>query len=379
MKQVLTGNKLLKVLPEAPSGCTGWPWDEEADPEIYESMKCFSKISIITPSFNQGKYIEQTIRSVLLQNYPTLEYIIIDGGSSDNTPEIIQKYSPWLKYFISEKDKGQSDAINKGLLKCEGEIFNWINSDDYYDKDCFRTIAENFSNKDIHIVAGKNRMFFVNENKVKTVGVNLMNTLEETIALSAVSQPSTFYRLNVLKILGGADERLQFVMDQDIWIKYLFKYGQDRVKILKKELTNFRVHTESKTSQNDFIDEYYSIFYSISQKAGMTNHAEVLKKIYGEGIQRDFDFSFEFTKEKIKLAKKVINSLVYFNARKAYTGKDMDLLRDCLKVLEKKYLNEEQKSHTLNLKIKSKLIKYKLKPVLNLINSRNSKAELKLK
>ncbi|MBK8551392.1 MAG: glycosyltransferase [Ignavibacteria bacterium] len=365
----------MRALPKPPSGSTGWPWDEEAGPEIYKGKDYFPKISIITPSYNQGKYIEQTIRSVLLQNYPNMEYIIIDGGSSDNSPEIIKKYSRWIKYFVSEKDKGQSDAINKGLLKCEGEIFNWINSDDYYNKDCFKTIAENFSSKDTDIAAGKNRMFFINENKVKTVGVNLMNTLEETIALSAVSQPATFYRLNVFKNLGGLDERLEFVMDQDLWIKYLFKYGQDKIKILNKELTNFRVHTESKTSQNDFIEEYYSIFYSISQKTGMTGHSAVLKKIYGEGIQRDFDFSFDFTKEKIRLAKKVINSLVYFNARKAYTGKDMELLKDCLSVLDKKYLNEEQKSYTLNLKIKLKLIKYKLKPVLNLINSRNKKAD----
>ncbi|MEO8399398.1 MAG: glycosyltransferase, partial [Ignavibacteriaceae bacterium] len=136
------GNKnLLKEIPPPPKGKTGWPWDEETTPEIYEGLKNVPKISIITPSFNQGLFIEQTIRSVLLQNYPNLEYIIIDGGSTDNTIEIIKKYEPWIKYWISEKDSGQSEALNKGILHCEGEIFNWLNSDDYYSKDCFKLIA----------------------------------------------------------------------------------------------------------------------------------------------------------------------------------------------------------------------------------------------
>ena len=94
-------------------------------------MFSYPKISIVTPSFNQGQYIEQTILSVIGQDYPNLEYIIIDGGSSDNTVEIIKKYADKIIYWISDPDNGQSDALNKGLAKCTGEIFNWINSEDY--------------------------------------------------------------------------------------------------------------------------------------------------------------------------------------------------------------------------------------------------------
>ena len=88
------------------------------------------RISVVTPSFNQGEFIEETIRSILLQGYPNLEYIVMDGGSTDNSVEIIKKYSPWLSYWISEPDAGQSDAINRGLKQASGDFATWINSDD---------------------------------------------------------------------------------------------------------------------------------------------------------------------------------------------------------------------------------------------------------
>ena len=365
--------RLLSFLPNPPSGKTGWPWTEETDPAVYEGIKYLPKISIITPSLNQGEFIEQTIRSVLLQNYPDLEYIIVDGGSTDETNCIIEKYGSWIKYRVSEKDKGQSHAINKGLLKCDGEIFNWINSDDYYYKHCFKILAENYSKDDTYILAGSYRFFYdkAEKSKEKIIEFKLRETLEETIASVLINQPSTFFRLDILRSLGKLDESLHFVMDQDIWKKFLFTYGQEKIKILKEELTNFRFHTTSKTYQYKFNTEYINIFYSIAAKAGMKKHAEFFKKVYGDEVGKGYEFGFKISDQKIKLAKKVINNFIFFMSRNAFTAKDIKLLNLSLSLLELKWLNENQKKYVFKLKLKSKLIKFRLDPVLKLFGGRN--------
>jgi cellulose synthase/poly-beta-1,6-N-acetylglucosamine synthase-like glycosyltransferase len=133
----------LKDLPPPPPGKTGWPWTEESRPlpDATADGQLWPKISIVTPSYNQGRFIEECIRSVLLQGYPNLEYIIIDGGSTDETVEVIKKYEPWLAYWESEPDRGQSHAINKGLAKSTGQLFNWHNSDDVLTSNSLTTMA----------------------------------------------------------------------------------------------------------------------------------------------------------------------------------------------------------------------------------------------
>lgn len=134
----------ISHLPKPPFGKTGWPWTEETDPSVFDNNKVYPKISIVTPSYNQGHFIEKTIRSILLQNYPNLEFIIIDGGSTDNTIEIIKKYEPWISYWVSEKDKGIYDAMNKGLSVSTGDWINFMNIQDYFLRNAFTYLFAKF-------------------------------------------------------------------------------------------------------------------------------------------------------------------------------------------------------------------------------------------
>jgi len=137
----------LYDLPPPPPGKRGWPWTE-ASVELPDPMpdgQEWPRVSIVTPSYQQGPFIEETIRSVLLQGYPNLEYIVIDGGSTDETVAILRKYEKWIAYWVSEADKGQSEAINKGFAKASGDLFGWLNSDDVYERCAIPIIAKYFT------------------------------------------------------------------------------------------------------------------------------------------------------------------------------------------------------------------------------------------
>jgi glycosyltransferase involved in cell wall biosynthesis len=133
----------LEDLPAPPAGKRGWPWNVGVSPcpPTRPDGSAWPRISITTPSLNQGEFLEETIRSVLLQGYPNLEYSIFDGGSADGSLEIIRRYEPWLASWASRPDAGQSDAINQGLAAATGEILGWLNSDDYLAQDALRVVA----------------------------------------------------------------------------------------------------------------------------------------------------------------------------------------------------------------------------------------------
>ncbi|WP_017314698.1 glycosyltransferase family 2 protein [Mastigocladopsis repens] len=141
---LITRTLTLDDLPSPPPDKIGWPWTVQSSqfseqiPDGFE----YPRISIVTPNYNYGHFLEETIRSVLLQGYPNLEYIIIDGGSTDNSVEIIKKYEKWLSFWVSEKDSGQANAINKGIDLATGTWFNWLNSDDILLPTCLKTLVE---------------------------------------------------------------------------------------------------------------------------------------------------------------------------------------------------------------------------------------------
>ncbi len=206
------------------------------------------KISIITPSFNQGQYIEETICSVLTQNYPNLEYIIIDGGSTDGTVDIIRKYEKWLHFWVSEPDEGQADAINKGLSHATGDVFNWLNSDDFYLPNILTKVGHYFLDRDLDVLCGREYQQTENGRQSLTQGTIIRPTLEETIAWAFNNQPPTFMRLAKVKQLGGLEKGLHFCMDAEIWVHYLTQFGLDKVRKVDDIFNVFRLHSQAKSS-----------------------------------------------------------------------------------------------------------------------------------
>jgi len=238
---------LLSKLPTPQGERTHWPWTTETDPAIYSEKSAWPKITIITPSFNQGKYIEETIRSVLLQNYPNLEYIIMDGGSSDNTLEIIKKYEPWITSWTSRKDDGQSDAINKGVNLSGGELFNWLNSDDYYTPSTLHAVAVAFvKNEATEVVCGAQNVFNSKSSKM-LAGTNIEDQIEKLAYWGHIDQPCTFFRMNSISSSFPLNKELHYCMDADMWLRYILEKGLKNVVKIPDILVNFRIHENSKT------------------------------------------------------------------------------------------------------------------------------------
>ncbi len=203
------------------------------------------KISIVTPSYNQAKFLERTIRSVLDQKYPNLEYIIIDGGSTDGSVEIIQKYSDKLSYWVSEKDGGQTDALNKGFRHATGEIVAWLNSDDMYVQQTFEIVGKTFLKKpSLDVVFGNSLLVDVNDRVLRRTR-NTPYWWPSQILLGVVlPQPAAFWKQALFEKYGYLDESFHFAMDYE----FFCRIGQYiRVKHIPKDFVCFRTHPAQKT------------------------------------------------------------------------------------------------------------------------------------
>ena len=209
----------------------------------------YNKISVVTPSYNQAQFIERTILSVINQNYPNLEYIVIDGGSNDGSLEIIKKYSKNLSKLISEKDNGQSDAINKGFALSTGEIICWLNSDDILQNGSLFYINEFFNNNsNIDCVYG-------NTIVIDQFDKDLLKRHEIDFdfdiliyAMNYIPQSSTFWRRVVYEKIKGLDINLHYTMDHEYWLRM---YKADfNIKYVNKYLSSYRWHNTSKGNIN---------------------------------------------------------------------------------------------------------------------------------
>lgn len=249
--------KKLLELPGPPVGKCNWPWDEESQiketPPRYESD--LPKITIVTPSYNQAEFLEETIRSVLLQNYPNLEYIIIDGGSCDGSIDIIKKYEEWIDFWVSEPDRGQSHAINKGFQRATGQWGNWINSDDLLAKGALLKLAD-FLKK----AEPNPKTLFIGQciltdkfRETEQLSKSSIKNFEQLIDIKnywrngqSIAQQSVFFNLNLYQEVNGLEEENHYSMDFELWGDFLLNGG--RIIHLNFPLGIFRHYDGQKIS-----------------------------------------------------------------------------------------------------------------------------------
>ena len=298
-----------------------------------------SRISIIIPSYNQGIYIEKTLSSLFDQNYPNLEVIVMDGGSSDSTIDILKKYNNEITYWISEPDNGQSDAINMGLKIATGEICNWLCSDDYLEPGSLKKIGEAFTDKEINVVTGNVRVFDNKDLDFIKEGTLVYESLAETIATSVNIQPVTFFRLQHFKDSGLLSENLHYFMDKELWMKFLFHNGQKGVKTLDCTIAHYLLHPQSKTFQemdpemfdpkSKFKIDNNTIFHHLAQRVDNQKQVNIIASLT-DSILNDYKFNFISDFDK-NLTAQVVDIYLYHEAKKNFYKKKY---RKCISIMK---------------------------------------------
>lgn len=253
----------LADLPDPPPDEEGWPWTDQGDPPppTPTGGSSWPRITIVTPSYNQAEFLERTIRSVLLQGYPDLEYIVIDGGSSDGSVEILERYDPWLSYWVSEPDEGQSHAINKGFARATGDVLAWLNSDDAYFPGSLATAGQALAGDEHDIFIGAMEKTEVQGDEVEVLKHSSPHKGEPIHWLRILRngprhsfnfiQPPMFWKRWLWEETGGLDERYDWVMDME-WCNRALAAGA-RVTTSEQLLARFPLHPGSKSYEYAYL------------------------------------------------------------------------------------------------------------------------------
>jgi glycosyltransferase involved in cell wall biosynthesis len=301
-------------LPKPQSNIEHWTWREETSITTYPFNKneC-PKVSIVTPSFNQSEFIEQTIRSVLLQNYPNLQYIVIDGGSTDNTVQVLEKYSTWIDYWVSEPDSGQSHAINKGLEICDGEWFNWINSDDYLMPGAITKMITqtNLNDKSLSIIAGSTENI-QDDTSLGSYSVTLRADLDFPFFSLGINQPGSLLRLIDVRECNGVREDLELCMDLDLWLRILLKNDRKCLKVIPDVLAAYRYHDKSKTcsAQDVFALEEFTIITDVYKCLSNRTHLHSISFLRGQYNSKEDNYKSSKLYETALVKKAYYNRLL---------------------------------------------------------------------
>jgi GT2 family glycosyltransferase len=236
------------------------------------------RITLVTPSFNQGAFLAQTIESVLAQNYPNIQYSIVDGGSTDNSLEVIQRYADHLDWWVSEPDSGQSDALRKGFARADGLLFNWLNSDDLLLPGALHAVAEAWQRTGANLIMGEDLHFKADPSQpvahFRPAGHHWPDCLRFWRGTFRYHQPCTFVTARAWAACGGLDGSLHYVMDYDLYCRVL-ALPDCKVELLPRPLSAFRLHAEAKTSAQRprFLAEQIQVTRRYWQAAGLDPHA----------------------------------------------------------------------------------------------------------
>lgn len=239
----------MPALPQSPPGRHGWPWETRAESlaSVMPDGSPWPRITVVTPSYNQASYIEETLRSVLMQGYPNLEYIVVDGGSTDGSAQIIERYGPWLAHWVSERDRGQAHAINKGFARATGDLVGWLNSDDTLLPGALARLATAHRRQPAAVILGDVEWVDVDGRVTRTVeqaNVSFAAMVQNWKLGMRWAQQGTYVPGTLLRHVGDLDESLRYVFDRD-WMCRLLHEAP--VCYVGSPVARFRFHGASKT------------------------------------------------------------------------------------------------------------------------------------
>lgn len=240
------------------------------------------RITILTPSYQQAAYLQECLDSVREQEGAEVEHIVVDGGSTDGSPAIIERNAGRLAWWCSERDRGQSDAINKGLAHATGAVMTWVNSDDALLPGALAQVAEAFA-RDPDLLAFGGRVLHRS-----AAGDVLFPRLADATDVHrlycdpVINQPATFLRTSAVRAVGGVDPALRYVMDLELWWQLLFRHGTDHLRFIPEPLAVFRLHEASKTStaHAGFLAETATILHGMCIATGQPELAQALAQAH---------------------------------------------------------------------------------------------------
>jgi glycosyltransferase involved in cell wall biosynthesis len=265
-------------LPLAPANKEGWPWNFGCThlPAKMDNGSLWPRISLVTPSYNQSRFLEETLRSVLLQGYSNLEYIVMDGGSTDGSIEILQKYAQYFDYWTTAKDEGHAHALISGFKRSTGVILGFVNSDDVLMPNALSTVGRFFvAHPEVDLVVGKSLIYDSSSQIIYRV-LGLAPTFRSLLFYGSAgfNQPASFWKKRAMFEVGGFDASMQFSFDYDMYLRLT---KRRKACHIDKYLAAFRIHPESKTSTIRYVQRENDTI--LQDRYGLNTYHFITRKI----------------------------------------------------------------------------------------------------